>query len=122
MRIPMIEWLIIGATTIATGICLAVFYVHERTLMTINETLAEVRDFLVEASQEIVTRIESLEQELVAAKNAHQAPDIDADLLAEVKQWAQALADVVPDEEDLVVEDDVPVEVEEVVEPEEVVE
>lgn len=65
--------------------------------MTINEEIAEVRNLLVEASEEITGKVDELNAKIdeLAAQVAASEP-VDPALLAEVKALAVSLADVVP--------------------------
>lgn len=79
-----LAWTVLGA------IFAAWFYRIERNLVGINEELSAINASLTEASAEIVGKIAQLE----AAAAAGQL--VDSALLAEVRERAAGLANVVP--------------------------
>ena len=73
----------------------AVLLLIWRKLVSINEDLAVIKLKLVKAKTEIVTKITDLEAALANSPEA-----VDPALVAELKDMANSLDDVVPDVED----------------------
>ena len=70
------------------------YFKIEGNLVGINEDLAGINASLAEASTEIVARIAKLQLQVAAGEAADPA------LLAEIREAASALANIVPDTED----------------------
>jgi uncharacterized protein YoxC len=78
-----------------------VFYAIERKIVSVNETLQGIKASLVEATAELVSKIQELEDLLA------QGETVDPQLLADVKGLAEGLAGIV---ENAPVEDETPAE------------
>lgn len=80
----------IGCAAIAGIVVVTAFYTLERKIMGINEELSVIRDRLNEASNEILAKIDELEDQLSNKES------VDPALLGEVRGLAESLANVVP--------------------------
>lgn len=91
----MIDAVILPIAFGCAAVIAVVIVVHhslEVKVMGINDELSAIRDSLVEASTEIVSKIAGLEDAVAAGD------PVDASLLAEVRSAAEGLANIVPDE------------------------
>jgi len=82
--------------TVAAVILMFLWFRTERQIMGVNEILASIRNDLAEATEELVTKIATLEAQLASSET------VDPALLSEVKSLAEGLASVVDNQGELV--------------------